>query len=322
MQKAYLAVDVFFILSGFVMAHTTSNWQGANLISFWKFFLQKRFARIYPMHIFSLALVLIYFVASKHLTGDWITALLAHVTLTHAWGYTFYPDYNFASWSISTEWAAYLAFPFLLLGTRKIARSVLTTISLIVIALWGLSIFSLYYKQGALDMSSDVGVIRCFGEFFVGLLLFQLNHQLASLKEETLDLTLILSLCAFAVFFIFEVRDFWFLIPATSTIFCLIRRASIGRALLGNRLSHFLGDISYSIYMLHVPVGLTYIRFWTQWFGSDQSDLQGAAALTSAVALILISSTLAYRKIEVPMRNWLAPRTIQQKKESPLKQPA
>src|ERR1700761_2103419 len=126
-NKGYLAVDMFFMLSGFVLSHvywrTFASDETLQGRDYWNF-ISARIARLYPLHLFNLSLFLIatlafglheYFAAgnlpSIPLFGPRsLTALVANVFMVQgidagdlAW--------NYPSWSISVEFFAYFLFP-------------------------------------------------------------------------------------------------------------------------------------------------------------------------------------------------------------------
>lgn len=107
-------VDMFFVLSGFIMCHVYADRLQANRGIIRQFFIA-RFARIYPLHLVTLFLMLGAYMVSVH-TG---------VTPTEAKGYTFEATVlslllvsewvgavapNPGSWSISVEFANYYSF--------------------------------------------------------------------------------------------------------------------------------------------------------------------------------------------------------------------
>src|SRR5262245_26486696 len=115
--NGYLGVDLFFTLSGFILAHVyLSEVEGGRFG--YGGFLKNRIARIYPMHLAALAAMLVLFAGAKAM-GVAVGApeafklrdLPQHLFMLHAWGLTQTVGWNFPSWSISAEWAAYLCFP-------------------------------------------------------------------------------------------------------------------------------------------------------------------------------------------------------------------
>src|SRR6476620_1065253 len=111
--RSYLMVDLFFILSGFIMCYVYGAQPNAR--QFW----HARFARIYPLHLFCLAYLTLFTLGTTLLLtktghdpqpfgplGDWIRQLL----LLNAWHHQA-NAWNVPSWSISAEAFAYLLFP-------------------------------------------------------------------------------------------------------------------------------------------------------------------------------------------------------------------
>ncbi|MBL8546206.1 MAG: acyltransferase [Hyphomonadaceae bacterium] len=113
----YLGVDLFFTLSGFILAHVyLTSLEGGRFG--YGGFLKNRIARVYPMHLAALGAMLVLFVGATAMGAGvgspdafkW-SDLPAHLFMVHAWGATSAVGWNFPSWSISAEWLAYLLFP-------------------------------------------------------------------------------------------------------------------------------------------------------------------------------------------------------------------
>ena len=120
--KGYLGVDFFFILSGFTLGYVY-NKTFLTQISYKKFILY-RFARIWPVHFFTLILALILIISSQR-WGESAQPLhnfksfLAHTLMVHSWVLFDPASFNFASWSVSSEWFAYILFPVFLWFSKK-----------------------------------------------------------------------------------------------------------------------------------------------------------------------------------------------------------
>ncbi|MEZ6004826.1 MAG: acyltransferase [Planctomycetota bacterium] len=128
---AYVLVDFFLVLSGFVLAHSHLYRENAYGIGG---FIWRRFTRLWPMHVVSL--VLMWWVVYYGLTGKWFTepynnptTLVQQVTMTHNLGLPLgtsskYPgdawSWNFPAWSVSVEfWVNVLFALFIRRRTRS-----------------------------------------------------------------------------------------------------------------------------------------------------------------------------------------------------------
>jgi peptidoglycan/LPS O-acetylase OafA/YrhL len=118
------AVSFFFVLSGFILAYNYRHLEGRDQILG---FYVARFSRIWPVHLFSFAMVVIMLPS-----GVWtppfaleqaLSVTVFNVLLLHAWvpmkGYFF--SFNAVSWSISTELFFYLIFPLIICKWRRMA---------------------------------------------------------------------------------------------------------------------------------------------------------------------------------------------------------
>jgi peptidoglycan/LPS O-acetylase OafA/YrhL len=109
--RGYIFVDLFFLLSGFVMAAAYGRtFAGGFGAADYARFIAVRLARIYPVYAVVLAVtVAIAVVHPLHSADTGAAPLLANLTLTQAWFEI--PSTIGTAWSLSTEWAVYLVFP-------------------------------------------------------------------------------------------------------------------------------------------------------------------------------------------------------------------
>src|SRR4051794_2329668 len=114
-QKGYLGVELFFTLSGFILCHVYLTSVGEGRFHYGSF-LWARLARVYPLHLATLAgmglMALAALAAGFRIDPNILSwkALPANVLMVHAWGFAPVAGWNHPSWSISAEWFAYLSF--------------------------------------------------------------------------------------------------------------------------------------------------------------------------------------------------------------------
>jgi peptidoglycan/LPS O-acetylase OafA/YrhL len=114
--KGYLGVELFFTLSGFILCHVYLDSVADGGFRYFGF-LWARLARIYPLHLATLAAVgvmaLTAQAAGRSIEASVLSwsSLPANLLLIHAWGFAPVAGWNHPSWSISAEWFAYLTFP-------------------------------------------------------------------------------------------------------------------------------------------------------------------------------------------------------------------
>jgi peptidoglycan/LPS O-acetylase OafA/YrhL len=116
--RGYLAVDLFFLLSGFVLTHVYRGFELTRQSYF--NFLKARLARIYPVHLMILVVLLpMLNTRPDFSSGGLLSSLFLMQSPWHS------ISWNYASWSISAEWHCYLLFPILVINYRTRSNSVL-----------------------------------------------------------------------------------------------------------------------------------------------------------------------------------------------------
>jgi peptidoglycan/LPS O-acetylase OafA/YrhL len=306
--KGYLGVDLFFILSGFILSHVyLSRWE-ARTFNYGSF-LWARLSRIYPVHLVTLAATIgIWLVAMKMgATFDPVAfdpaVLPQHLLLIHAWGTTPFVQWNFPSWSISAEWFAYLAFPaaaVLMLAFRRVAwAAVLVALVVFALMFWGVESHGL-----PLPEVTRLGFIRIIPAFLLGAALYQLGRVLSLPRLAALG-----GVAAAVIWIVvastLRLSDavIW---PAFGLLIFTLAEASKTnpRGVLGGGALVYLGEVSYSVYMTHLPVDIAYFHTLDRL----APGLTGAAAWAAWVGVFvatLLVSMATYHLVERPARNWM-----------------
>jgi peptidoglycan/LPS O-acetylase OafA/YrhL len=280
--QGHLAVDFFFLLSGFILAYTyltadTSVRGGSR--AFWV----ARVARIYPVYLLGLLLGLGQYLASEHSLFGIGTSTVANLLLLQAW---FPPTlgWNQPSWSLSVEAFFYLLFPFLLPLMARLDRRGLWRASAGAWAAFAVIIFVLYVL--GLRFGTQwwwwgpfvrYNPFVSLPEFVVGMALGLLfvRSKRASATSSTLSLLrwsdrrldraialvaalfLALLLLASAVGYTTGELDSM-AVYALPFFAALIGLLAFGRGVVARALAHprmlWLGEISYGVYIVHWPV--------------------------------------------------------------------
>lgn len=292
-------VDLFFMLSGFILAYVYRPQFAARAFDH-KRFLQKRLARIYPVHIVTMAIVAGWYLWEQTTLGGVGPNpydVLANVLLVHAWGAVDGLTLNYPSWSISAEWFAYLAFPIPMLIAFRQKRVLLAlgfALAAFGVAYWGVA----EAGKPLLQQTSLLSLGRIAIEFFVGVTLFAAASTRA---RETLWILLAAfaaSLVACAAGVVDAGLPVVMAMPLA--IFVLFRRPK----LMAHRALVYGGHISYSLYMVHALVQI--IGFGTVERLTDYPPRQLPTWwLAPAIIVTFVAAAALYHFVEEPGRRWI-----------------
>lgn len=280
-SRGFLGVDLFFLLSGFILTHVYKRQVEVGS------FLFARIARTYPLHLFTIALLLPALGRGEAFSG---TALACNLSMTQvlcggplSW--------NSVSWSLSAEWISYLTFPLLLRPVltcpRWLAGVAILCCAGVLVAVSPITDLD-HYRMGALS--------RSFPEFLAGMILYRVYRDKWLAHWGWFAGAVAVMAIALAT----GAPDIVVL-----GAFAVIILASPYVALLEHRALAFLGDISFSLYMVHLPIGVAAS------VGLLALGLRNGIAISIlAMAASMLFATVVYRCIEVPartgLRRWLA----------------
>lgn len=318
-SKGWLGVDMFFVLSGFIISYvyqakmTRPTWP--QLKQFWL----ARIARIYPLHLVTMlaigsaALIATQF-ANYQLQHPSLFSLdkaVASLFLVQSWAPGL-RGYNYVSWSVSAEWFAYMLFPLFTVAIFRI-QSRLVNLALIAGA-FGLMMLS----YGGLPIEDDLSpLLRVGGEFLVGCLMF--NIYRATKSHRIFDHLVWLSFAAMIALCAVPrplISDFAVIAVTAFLVFSLALAPRAGGRLFSSKLAVYLGKISYALYLVH---GVTFPAFdgISRRLFPKPSLAVGIALFLGLVGFSLLLAHLAWRFVEEPgrelIRRWAARRDERQK---------
>lgn len=297
-SAGYLGVDLFFLLSGFIIAHVhgADFAHGYKVSSHWRF-LQLRLVRIYPLHVF----VLVLFACFVFTTPEFVERynnpdrfgfgpFMASLLLVHNWGFGDPTLWNVPTWSLSVEWLAYLAFPFLAIAFSKISARYALLAALLILVLLEIALAITGVPRGG---TGKVGLLRIAFEFSAGCFL----QRYVSWERRKAHVSIqwaAIGLVSLAVF-VPSLQGF-----APLGFGLLILTVVLGDSVIAKGLSSrpmaFLGNVSFSLYMTHSP--LIQIRNWIVERGFIGKEL----GLVALLASICVVSVLCWKYVEVPAR--------------------
>jgi peptidoglycan/LPS O-acetylase OafA/YrhL len=234
------------------------------------------------------------------------TGLAANLLLLQGWGVGPQLSWNYPSWSVSTEWAGYLAFPFLwkYFGTW---RTVIPG-QILVVCFPILGLLAYQLAGNSLNMTYALALPRFFVEFIIGMTTMRLVPLNADMMPSRIlawvALGALAMLAGLTDFDIASLVALWIILAA------LMMRADAERAPVFGRTQVFLllGRLSYSFYMSFGTVELILAQlFRHEGWDPAVETLPYAAAMT---VLTLALAVILHNLVEVPARRladkWLA----------------
>jgi peptidoglycan/LPS O-acetylase OafA/YrhL len=306
-----LAVDIFFILSGFILPYVYCN-DSTAMKNGWRKFYVARFARIYPLHLATMAAA-----GFMVITGHFLNLSMGRpyywsdippqLLLIHpfpgieVWGWI-HP-----SWSISMEAFAYLIlFPIacILIRIKSGIGIKIFMLGLLAI-LYGFT----YETCDKPDENSAMGwfaIGRVTSCFTMGMILWSIFHNHPKItrslqKQSTLLLGAFLaayvaSSMGFIQFQLLVLIVPWLILSLTSN------NPSFANLILANRFVVWLGTISYSIYLIHTLFGKVIAGLSSH---ISPGPVGGCFLLIGMFSALIAVSGLSYRFFENPARRWL-----------------
>lgn len=258
-SKGYLGVELFFVLSGFILCHVYLQAFGEGRGRYGAF-LWARLARIYPLHLATLIGVGLMGVAAlalgvqtTHPIADW-ASLPANLTLTHAWGLARTAAWNHPSWSISAEWFAYLAFPAFAGLAWALKDRPRAAVAGALVVLFGL--YAGYRAATGEELTSATiawGALRIIPCFAYGCAIYLLWRSGAVKTARAAKLGVALFVASIVIASLLSAPDAVLTACFGGLILGLAGLSRAKSSWLSDRLSVHLGQISFAVYMVCIP---------------------------------------------------------------------
>ena len=335
-NHGYLAVDFFFVLSGFVIGYAYDDRWGR--MSTWSFF-KRRLIRLHPMVIFGtlFGALLFYFGSCPDFplikeTSPWM------VLLVMLWGFTMIPmgmgmdirgwgetnPLNGPAWSLQWEYLANILYALVFRRMGKVALAVCVAFFAVLTAMLCLNIdvfgwlamrdWASYTVVGGWSLTPDqlqVGLTRLLYPFFCGLLVSRVG-KVIKVKGGFwwCSLMIVVLLCMPWMGLDVQGQGRWtnglYEMLCILIAFPVIVAIGAGSSVKGGpseAINRFLGDISYPLYITHYP--LIYMQMsWAR----NHADAPLGQHIFVAVGIFILAILVAYgayKLYDLPVREWL-----------------
>ena len=290
LREGYFAVDVFFMLSGFVLMNAHARDFQTITVSDVIEFLRKRFWRVYPLLFVSVVLGIFAF---RFFYDFWPAPKLVieSLLILDQWaapGLQTTP----AAWSLGVEVIGYLAFPLIACGLLRLhARFRIPAITLIV----ALQTYYVAWIGGGWDHIHGIpAVIRMATEFTIGCALFMLGRS-----SRHGDLLALMGI--FGAALSLAMHQPLIVLPFLALIVYGLACADGPAAqLLALPIFQFLGRISFALYITHQLI----LRVLHRIQGANESSLTRSAYSLAFIALAFALATFLCFTVEEPLNRW------------------
>lgn len=303
-KEGFVGVSFFFVLSGFIIAYNYQRKLVEKKVTRREFWVA-RFARIYPLHIATLLLSLL--TGGYLLTMNWDTVLIfcSQLFLLHPFvpEMEYFFSFNSPSWSLGCEQLFYLLFPFIALWFSNTRRLFLALVAVGILVAWGMY----FTAEEQIRAYWYVNPLTRLPDFGVGILLFKLYGKCA--KNWNVKRATCLEIGAIVLFFAFYYigsagllpkvyrYSVYYWIPVSLVIYVFaVNRGKISR-FLSNRYLVIGGEISFSIYLIHL--------FVLDWYKNTGWNYPWQVVIPVLLLLTIGFSLLSFYCFEKPVNKYI-----------------
>lgn len=342
LNHGYLAVDFFFVLSGFVIGYAYDDRWKSGAMTTCNFF-KRRLIRLQPMVILGTLIGAFWFYFSAApgfelvMQTPWWKLLIIMIL-----GCIMFPtppsmdirgwqeinSLNGAQWSLMWEYVANILYALFVRRFSRLMLAVFVTLSafltidlalnLDVTGLLAVRQYAKYTVIGGFGLTPDqiyIGICRLLYPFFGGLLLYRMSRWRICLKRGGMTWCSLAVAATLVIPHIGGEDQAWlnglYCAAVILVVYPLVVAAGAGSPLKGARttaLCRFLGMISYPLYITHYP--MIYVQM--NWM-ARHPDAPLGTHIWVAVSIFIASVAIAYASVKVydiPIRNWLSERSL------------
>lgn len=329
-------VDLFFILSGFVLTYNYLDRMGQT----WSLrstlhFLWLRLARVWPVYLVTMHLAALWIIFTLNIghvpspAADQLTAInyIRQLLLVQLWSQPFFDgsSWDGPAWSISAEWLAYLLFGGLVLIVFRVARStrarglcllaVAAAMPPVLLLLATGQFYTPWSWLPRIVMQFTAGALLCAA--VVKLQPSERVRRLAGYAAVLLAGAIVGSLYLLDAYPLAKIPDSNGLVDVLFVPLVLTLAIGAGTlpGLLSIRPMVYLGRISFSLYMVHELVHTTWTWMVDQFELRLLADLNGKLTLLAIIGVAFAGAVLLYHLVEEPARRWM--RSMMKSNEQP-----
>ncbi|MDQ1473943.1 MAG: hypothetical protein QOJ99_5423 [Bryobacterales bacterium] len=299
----YLAVQTFFVLSGFVLArsYTRSTWGRGELVKY----AAARFARIYPVYVLSLVIVS-PFIFDSMMRPTRTSSVKAGLLFNYAfvlqgWTGNLGVGWNTPAWTLSCEFFFYLFFPLLFIWLRDASKRTLAVVlaaALVAPVLLAHAGVPWTWKpvHHLADFAAGIATARLFGIIDVSFM----RGRGAWLYLPALLFGGLLIINPWVMEGTYGDVNTGLRALNVLALLGLGLGSGLAARLLSMRLPEYLGKASYSMYILHVPV-----LWWYSKWAMYQTMMPRLMAAALYLAIVIAVATLSFELVEKPVNRWI-----------------
>lgn len=298
----HLAIPIFFLISGFIFMHVYFYEIIDSKINFYQF-MKRRIARLYPLHVLTLFLVLKLQIFVLVAVGQFfiyqnndLYHFSLNLVMASYWGFENGNSFNGPFWSVSIEFFIYMIFFLVVtkLPSYTTAKLILFCSPILILAAHELFFASI--------------ITKCAFYYFTGCSLYIVIEIIFRIKSSLREFCFILMFIFLAVTYYYFRKNFgiffdFILCPILVTIFVYLEiETKLFTKQVFTIYGKFLGDLTYSTYLLHFPIQLVIILI--DIFIIKINFFNGITLLVYLTSVILLS-VISFKYFENPMRKYV-----------------